>query len=554
MTSSKFLSLRRIQRQTINCQGLRTVHCKSRISLGFERSNACTLSVVTHVSNVMPFYLTAESGVMLQLKIDIDEFLAVLKLGRQKFCGIELGLINSGSGCEFRFLKCGKEHGLSASLCAHCFVIASYSCRSLLLIAIRVTNPDHASADVKEEGLPEGCEPAGLREEDKEKPGSNSDEQQAEDAQAESPDQPKLPTPLPPATPPTDDLSQAFGTGLRLDDKSQPPVHLMAMQSSSVDGSSPERDMPNGQPKRPRRPIGTSEMKNLFGTEFKSLPILHSSQGSMPPPQTPQSSFDSGHKRKWKPDAIPSPKSQRPVKRNRGSSTSNADSPVKPFLTRNGLMRGANKSGGELKQAEAVKLNGYESPTKTPVIRRIIIKNQDEIVVDKLLDMPLELSRKVAAPETPKVPSSPVYPLDESVVFSTRKLSDITTPSMKPPQTTQPPTPHASSSPTRKPPPKSRSSSPLKKSQTPTGLPTPVSRLERSRNEKARTQTQQIAELDNSWKMPELSKDCVVSFAQEGPWMTSGNGKGGVWRNVKSARPGSFKETDVLFGVRYVIS
>lgn len=62
-----------------------------------------------------------------------------------------------------------------------------------------------------------------------------------------------------------------------------------------------------------------------------------------------------------------------------------------------------------------------------------------------------------------------------------------------------------------------------------------------------------MAELNELWKMPELSKDSVVSFAEEGPWRTSGNGKGGVWRNIRSARPGYFKETEVLFGVRYII-
>ncbi|KAE9974003.1 hypothetical protein EG328_004062 [Venturia inaequalis] len=433
------------------------------------------------------------------------------------------------------------------------------------------TNTDHTSGEVNEGGLPEACELTDSRDEGKEDSDLKSNELQTEHAQPESlrtlespqvaEDPPKwqgpkqaeasiepaeLQTPFPPTrplTPPTDDLPQAFRTGLRLDDKLQPPVYLTVQPSSSVDSSSPERDMPNGQPKRSRRAIGNSELKSLFGPEFDSLPLLPSSQGSMLPPQTPLSSFDSNRKRKWKPDAITSPKSQRPVKRNRGSSISNADSPGKPFLTRNGF-----------EEAKAAVAKPHESPAETPLIRRIVIKNQGETIVDKQLDKPLKLSRKVAAPEMPKVPSSPVYPLHEDVIFSTRKLSNTITPSMKPPQAVQPPTPHASSSPTRKPL-KSRSSSPIKKSRTPINQPTPVNRVaQRNRDEKARTQAKQMAELDESWKLPELSKDCVVSFAQEGPWRTSGNGKGGVWRNVRSARPGHFKETDVLFGVRYVIS
>lgn len=422
-----------------------------------------------------------------------------------------------------------------------------------------------------EQGRPKACELADPREESKEDPKVDLNEQQAEHARAESLHRPASPqvaedpqksqssmeaenpieqaelqTPLPPArplTPPTDDLTEAFRTGLRLHDKVQPPVHLTALPSLSVSSSSPERDTPSGQPKRSRRAIGNSEMKNLFGPEFEALPLLHSSAGSMPPPKTPLSSLGSSRKRKWKSDAITSPKSQHPVKRNRASPISTADSPGKPFLTRNGF-----------EEAKAAVAKSHESPSKDPFVRRIIIKNQGEIVVDKELEVPLQLFHKETAPETPRVPSSPVYPLHEDVVFGTRKLSDIIKPSMKPPQAIHPPTPHASSSPTRKPP-KSRSSSPLKKSQTPIGQPAPVSRLEqRNREEKARNQAKQIVELDESWRMPELSKDCVVSFAQEGPWKTSGNGKGGVWRNVRSARPGYFKETDVLFGVRYVIS
>lgn len=413
--------------------------------------------------------------------------------------------------------------------------------------------------------------------EGEEAPDLNPNEQPAEYAQAESLHQPELPqvtknlelsqeskqqqaeSPLPPArplTPPTDNSRQAFGNGLRLDDKLQPPVHFPPLQSSSVGSNSPERDTPSGHPKRVRKIIGNAEMKNLFGPEFESLPLLRSSQGSMPPPRTPLSSLGSSRKPKRKSDAITSPKSQdsqRPVKRNRGSSTSNAGSPGKPFLTRDRFVRDVDTSSGNLKGAEAGEADAHESPAKTPLIRRIVIKNQGETIVDKQLDKPLKLPRKVAAPETPKVPSSPVFPLPESVIFNTRELSDIITPSMRPPQAFQPLTPHASSSPTRKPP-KSRFSSPHKKSKTPIGETPSVSRFEqKNREEKARTQDRQMAELNELWKMPELSKDSVVSFAEEGPWRTSGNGKGGVWRNIRSARPGYFKETEVLFGVRYII-
>lgn len=54
--------------------------------------------------------------------------------------------------------------------------------------------------------------------------------------------------------------------------------------------------------------------------------------------------------------------------------------------------------------------------------------------------------------------------------------------------------------------------------------------------------------------MPDLSKDCVVTFAEDGTWTTGlPEGKGGVWRQIKSSRPGVFKESEVLFAVRYLI-
>jgi hypothetical protein len=63
-----------------------------------------------------------------------------------------------------------------------------------------------------------------------------------------------------------------------------------------------------------------------------------------------------------------------------------------------------------------------------------------------------------------------------------------------------------------------------------------------------------VGELHAAWKIPELGRDCVVSFAEDGPWRTGvKNGKGGVWRQIRSARPGYFHESEVLFGVRYLI-
>ncbi|QDS71232.1 hypothetical protein FKW77_010451 [Venturia effusa] len=433
------------------------------------------------------------------------------------------------------------------------------------------------SADAHEEGLAKAPELADLREEDLDKSGPNSDQGRAEHAQTEFSHPAEVPHEIEdpeksrdlgkvhsvteseeldipfrlarPLTPPIDDVHQSFADEPRNDGNINPPIQFSVMHSSSVGSSSPERDTPSGLPKRIRRNIGNVEMRNLFGPEFESFPLQHSSQGSMPPPRTPLSSLGSSREAKRKFDATTSPRS---VKRRRGSSASIAGSPGKPFLTRGRCGRDTQWSGGYVQKADLASPNPIKLLAKTFIIRRVIIESQGDVIIDRQLTKLLGLTQKMAASEV-RVPSSPVFPLPESVVFGARKLSDILTPSIKPLPALQPPTPHASSSPTRKPP-KSRSASPLKKSQTSIDQSTSVSRLEqRNREQKARTQDRQLAELHESWTMPDLSKDCVVSFAEKGPWKTSGNGKGGVWRNVRSARPGSFKETDVLFGVRYVI-
>jgi hypothetical protein len=58
--------------------------------------------------------------------------------------------------------------------------------------------------------------------------------------------------------------------------------------------------------------------------------------------------------------------------------------------------------------------------------------------------------------------------------------------------------------------------------------------------------------LDTDWETPELSKDCVATYAEDGPWLKDASGSGFL-RQVKSVKGGSFKETQVLLGVRFVV-
>lgn len=75
-------------------------------------------------------------------------------------------------------------------------------------------------------------------------------------------------------------------------------------------------------------------------------------------------------------------------------------------------------------------------------------------------------------------------------------------------------------------------------------------------NTKAKGERQKCRLLEDSkalWKASEMSKDCVIGFAEEGPWIESA-GKGGVLRQTSSTRVGEFKENEIVFAVRYLIT
>jgi hypothetical protein len=333
-----------------------------------------------------------------------------------------------------------------------------------------------------------------------------------------------------------------------LGDLLESPVVFPSFQAPPIEGSS-EGDLPITNKSRLRRPIGRAELNNL-DLSLDASSILSPSQRSMRPPQTPTSSSGNTHKRR-RSDVIQFEDMLPPSKRNRGFSMSNTDASSGPIgITRRGrFTRDGKDLTGSPKGPATPDAKPQPSSAKILSIRRIVIKNQGEIIINKKLTTTLSLFHRGLVPEVAVIPSSPVYPLPESVVFGTHSFSDTLTPGITPTPTPmfQAPTPQPSSSPTRRPR-QSGSSSPRKKSQTPVGQRSHVVKRVRHRDP-----TEHVDELNAAWKTPELSKDCVVSFAEDGPWRTSVNGKGGVWRQIRSARPGYFKESEVLFGVRYLI-
>jgi hypothetical protein len=243
------------------------------------------------------------------------------------------------------------------------------------------------------------------------------------------------------------------------------------------------------------------------------------------------------------------------------------------------------------------------SHSKGSVIRRVIIKAKSTILMDrKLLSPFVLLPRSRMKWRNSLSSSSPLYPLDESEVFGFWNMIQGNPP---PPLSQFTPrgqtmTPQPSSSPTRQPL-SNRASSvryhertkqllpasiqsqgttilpPTHPSESrsitiPMGMtdlaPTPpsksipatsVSTPKPSKSGKpakvyspSKFRGTFLDELKDSWKTPDLSKDCVISYAEEGSWL-DGVDKGGIIRQVKSARMGYFQESEVVFAVRYLV-
>ena len=210
------------------------------------------------------------------------------------------------------------------------------------------------------------------------------------------------------------------------------------------------------------------------------------------------------------------------------------------------------------------------------VIKRVVITAGDTPVLDKHLTSPYRLKQTVT--QDTNSPSPVHQPLHESVLFSTIKgmkavaipapLVSATTvvasaaasksmvaisPFVNAPQLPPPQQVASATSPTSSPakattsPPKA-TPSPLKSSMQP-GTPTPA-----SAKPKASSEGSVLDQECAKWHLPELSKDCVITYTEEGVWLEGEGAKGGLMRHVKSSRAGLFEENEVLFAVRYIIA
>jgi hypothetical protein len=63
-----------------------------------------------------------------------------------------------------------------------------------------------------------------------------------------------------------------------------------------------------------------------------------------------------------------------------------------------------------------------------------------------------------------------------------------------------------------------------------------------------------LADERAKWQTPELSKDCVIAYAEEGEWSDKAQGEGSVLRQVKGAWSGDFSENEVVFAVRFIVA
>jgi hypothetical protein len=388
------------------------------------------------------------------------------------------------------------------------------------------------------------------------------------------------------------------------------------------------------------RPLVSQGDISSLGREFDAEAA--SVQQIVMVPQAPISAFGSVSKRR-KSDAIHSGASGYLQKRarmgfNKPSVGRTENKPVSEYLemSRRGVIHRRQVS---INSPLAKKLNlkagdqtglavlSQENPEafdrkRGPLVRRIVIKAKKTVVLDKIFDPPFPLSptsskkRKASA-----CSSSPLYPLDEAVVFGLVDMNMAKPPppfpKFSPPVKTM--TPQPSSSPSRQsqafqalstrnhPQTEQLTLASIQKSATevmpvnlhpqgetillptcpfrlespgslahkvqvdidssptragkPSGVASPVVPRPSSKrrnpvksNSPSKYQNRKsfAEELKAAWKTPELSKDCVISYAEEGPWLSAA-GNGGVIRQIKSTRPGWFQESEVVFAVRYVL-
>ena len=62
-----------------------------------------------------------------------------------------------------------------------------------------------------------------------------------------------------------------------------------------------------------------------------------------------------------------------------------------------------------------------------------------------------------------------------------------------------------------------------------------------------------VIQSEPTMDVPELCRDCVITYAEPRPGEEVKLGPGGVVRQVKCQRPGDFRESDVVLGIRFVV-
>lgn len=286
----------------------------------------------------------------------------------------------------------------------------------------------------------------------------------------------------------------------------------------------------------------------------KYLESASESPMSMPPPPVP-GMHRLGKRRRA--DAISVTDNESPSKRPhtpaRPGATSGSKS-VSGFMgmTKRGLFNKGRRTRRGSSTAQPVSTPTQPTSDATPPqlpedsITRVVITGKETPVIDRTLVVPYDLRQKSRIFQTAEQSSPKYQPLDESVVFGLRSLKVKSTPctsqqvSSDPPAPTsdQPLPPQACPTSKLQPTPPAPEPAPAAHIKPPTPKPKYDDPLEGTRA---------------TWQTPPLSEDCVISFAEEGDWISNA-GRGSVLRQVRSERAGTFTTSEVVFAVRYIVA
>lgn len=281
---------------------------------------------------------------------------------------------------------------------------------------------------------------------------------------------------------------------------------------------------------------------------------------SMPPPPTPIPRSARTNKRRYS-DTISvgesSPSKNAPTTTRPGAAPGSKSVSSYMGMTKRGIFNKGAVTLSPSKERDPAQSQQAKDPL---TMTRLVITGREAPIVDKNLAAPYTLNSKSRTFHAGRDFSSQFQPLDESVVFGLKNHETQAKPavpliSSDPPTILQPQT-EQQSIPTRTPPTKADQAQPTSAPAlvfAALPMPTPKSRQATPALKPKAKHEDLLDEARATWKTPELSEDCVISFAEEGDWITA-EGKGSVLRHVKSHRAGMFVEREVVFAVRYIIA